>query len=69
MGLGFVSRECDRPTDSQDPVGAEARRISNVERLLHDVKTFTRRWKTIYELEALARLDTPEETAPVTPPI
>jgi hypothetical protein len=74
MGLGFVPRECDRPIDSQDPVGAEARRLSNLERLFHDVKTFTRRWKTIHELEALARPDAPEETAPeetapVTPPI
>jgi hypothetical protein len=65
----FVSREFDQPVESQKPVGARTRRLPDVERLLRDVETFTRRWKAIYELETLARPDAPEEAAAVTPAI
>jgi len=65
----FVSRDFDQPVETERPVGARTRRLPDVDRLLRDVETFTRRWRTIHTLEALAQPDAPGEAAGVTPAI
>jgi hypothetical protein len=65
----FVSREFDEPVEPRKPVSAKARHLPDVERLLRDVDIFTRRWRTVYELRALAPPDVLEEAAAATPTI